>query len=173
MQIRQRMTTNGRWPLPRIATLALGLCLAMFTGSMSRADEAADRAQITARLNGFADAFNARNASGACDLFAPDLVATIPLGADTTREKLCGNLARLLSLKDLQLRYDHPEIHEVMVSGDLAVVRLVWTLTAQKGGISDQTQEGGLDVFRRQADGRWSIARMAAFPFRPNKILDE
>ena len=145
----------------------------MLAGPAAHADEATDQEQITGRLNGFSDAFNARDASGACDLFAPDLVATIPLGADTTREKLCGNLARLLALKDLQLRYDHPEIHEIIVSGDLAVVRLVWTLTAQKDGISDTTQEGGLDVFRRQADGRWSIARMAAFPFRPNKILDD
>ena len=145
----------------------------MLAGLGAHADGAADREQIAGRLNGFADAFNARDAGEACDLFAPDLVATIPLGADTTREKLCGNLARLLSLKDLQLRYDHPEIHEIIVSGDLAVVRLVWTLTAQKDGISDTTQEGGLDVFRRQPDGRWSIARMAAFPFRPNKILDD
>ncbi len=151
----------------------LGLSLVMAATTLALADEAADKAQITARLDGFSDAFNARDAAGVCDLFAPDLVATIPLGRDVSRDKLCGNLGRLLAMKDLQLHYDHPEIDEIIVSGDLAVVRLIWTLTAKKGELSDTTQEGGLDVFRRQPDGRWSIARMAAFPFGPNKVLDD
>ena len=153
--------------------IGLGLSLFLLSGTLARADDTSDHQQIIARLDGFADAFNARNVSGACDLFAADLVATIPLGADTRRDRLCGNLGRLLSLKDLQLHYDHPEIQEIIVSGDMAVVRLVWTLTARKGDLADTTREGGLDVFRRQPDGRWSIARMAAFPFGPNKVLDE
>ena len=156
-----------------IPALCLGLAAVMSTGSPGLADDAADKAEITARLNRFSDAFNARDGAAACDLFAPDLVATIPLGRDVGRDRLCGNLGRLLSIKELQLRYDHPEIDEIIVSGDIAVVRLVWTLTARKGDLADTTQEGGLDVFRRQPDGRWSIARMAAFPFGPNKVLDE
>lgn len=151
----------------------LGLSLLVAAATLAHADDAADKAQITARLDGFSDAFNARDAAGACDLFAPDLVATIPLGRDVSRDKLCGNLGRLLSKKDLELRYDHPEIDAIIISGDIAVVRLVWTLTARKGDLADTTQEGGLDVFRRQPDGRWSISTMAAFPFGPNKVLDD
>ena len=48
----------------------------------------------------------------------------------------------------------------------------MWTLTVRKGAEQDATPEGGIDVFRRQPDGRWSIARMATFPMRPNKLLD-
>lgn len=162
------------WPIRRAG---LAACLAIFstivTGSGARADEATDKQAIIERLDGFADAFNARNVSKLCDLFAPDLIATIPLALETTRDKLCGNLDRLLAIKDLQLHYDHPDIREVIISGDLAVVRLVWTLTARKGDMEDATQEGGLDIFRRQPDGRWSIVRMAAFPVRPNKVLDQ
>jgi steroid delta-isomerase len=153
--------------------LCLGVCLSAAHGSFAFADDEADKMLIADRLNGFSDAFNARNVSEACDLFAPDLVAIIPLGPDIGRDKLCGNLGRLLSMQDLELQYDRPEIREIIISGDIAVVRVVWRLTAKKGNLADTTQEGGLDVFRRQPDGRWSIARMAAVSFRPNKVLDE
>jgi steroid delta-isomerase len=58
-----------------------------------------------------------------------------------------------------------------MLSGDLAVVRLAWTLTAQANGKQDMTSEEGIDIFRRQPDGRWSIARFIAFTTRQNKVL--
>jgi steroid delta-isomerase len=64
-----------------------------------------------------------------------------------------------------------PDIHEIVVSGDLAVVRLTWTLTTELAGKQDTTTEEGMDVFRRQPDGRWSIARFVAFTTRPNALL--
>ena len=84
---------------------------------------------------------------------------------------MCGNLAELLANEDLRLRYDLPEIHEVMVSGDLAVVRLTWTLTVQAAEATETTREEGIDVLRRQPDGRWSIARFIAFTVAPNELL--
>lgn len=137
-----------------------------------RADEAADRAAIAARLKGFADAFNARDAARACDIFAADLVATIPMAIESSRQSLCANLERLLARQDLQLRYDDPEIREIIVSGDLAVVRIVWSLTVRKGAEQETTPEAGIDVFRRGPDGRWSIARFATFTLRPNRLLE-
>jgi ketosteroid isomerase-like protein len=52
-----------------------------------------------------------------------------------------------------------------MVSGDLAVVRLTWTLKVRNEGASGDvtSEEVGLDVFRRQPDGRWKIIRYTAF----------
>ncbi len=40
------------------------------------------------------------------------------------------------------------------------------------GAEQDVTEAGGIDVFRRQPDGRWSIARMATYPMRPKRLLD-
>ena len=48
---------------------------------------------------------------------------------------------------------------------------LTWTLTVEKGGATDTATEEGMDFFRRQPDGRWSIARYIAFTTRPNKLL--
>ena len=65
-----------------------------------------------------------------------------------------------------------PAVHEIIVSGDIAVVRLTWTLTAEAKGLKDTTTEEGIDIFRRQPDGRWSIARFIAFTTSPNKALE-
>jgi ketosteroid isomerase-like protein len=58
-----------------------------------------------------------------------------------------------------------PTIKEIIVSGDLAVVRLTWTLKVRSEGAPGDviSQDTGLDIFRRQLDGRWKIIRYIAF----------
>ena len=136
------------------------------------ADGAAEKAAIASRLTGFAAAFNAKDAAGACDLFAPDLIATTQLAPEVSRNTLCKNFERLFAKPDLAVRYDVPDIREIILAGDLAIVRVIWTLHARAGGEEDTTQEGGIDIFRLDPDGIWSITRMNAFGFRPNKVLD-
>jgi ketosteroid isomerase-like protein len=53
----------------------------------------------------------------------------------------------------------------VLVDGDLATVQLFWTLTVTdpEGKVLDTGVEDGLDVFRRQPDGRWKIHVSHAF----------
>ena len=84
---------------------------------------------------------------------------------------MCGNLARVLGDPDLGLRYEPPAIHEVVDEGDMAVVRLTWTITVRVGGETETTEEEGMDVFRRQRDGRWSIARYVAFPTAAQELI--
>jgi steroid delta-isomerase len=56
------------------------------------------------------------------------------------------------------------DIKEILVLGDVAVVRLVWTLTiAPKDGASIESIEPGMDIFQRQADGSWQIIRYMAY----------
>ena len=135
------------------------------------ADPAADEAAIRDRFAKWTQAFNDKDAAGVCDLFAPDLVYSLPEVVNGNQAKLCGNLANLFKRTDLKLQYDLPAIHEMIVSGDIAVVRLTWTLTAEANDKKDTTTEEGIDIFRRQPDGRWSIARFIAFTTSPNKAL--
>ena len=70
------------------------------------------------------------------------------------------------SLSDRTKRYAYTlAIKEILVSGELAVVRLVWTLTVTKpdGSGETVTQEPGMDVFRKQPDGAWMIIRYIAY----------
>ena len=153
--------------LKTIVAIAAGAAVA----APACADPAADRAAIIQRFERWTAAFNAKDSAGVCDLFAPDLLYSIPEVLQGTRETMCANLAKLLARTDIQARYDNPDIHEIVVAGDVAVVRLTWTLTTEVNGAKDTTTEEGMDIFRHQPDGRWSIARFIAFTTRPNKLL--
>ncbi len=54
-----------------------------------------------------------------------------------------------------------PAIHEVLVSGDLAVVRVTWTTTITRGEPARSTTRlaRDLQVWRREGDGSWKFAR--------------
>jgi len=153
-----------------LAPLAV-VALAAATMSTARADSTADSAGIVQRLQRWTADFNAKDPAGVCDLFAPDLAYSIPEMVRGTRETMCANLAALLARSDIKLHYDNPDIHEILVAGDVAVVRLTWTLTTEVNGAKDTTTEEGMDIFRRQPDGRWSIARFIAFTTRANRLL--
>jgi steroid delta-isomerase len=135
------------------------------------ADPDSDRAAITERLQRWTAAFNAHDAVGICDLFAPDLISTVLGDLGGSRNALCARLAALQAKPGLQLHYNDPDIREIIVCGDIAVVRLFWTLTTQSGASQDVTTEAGMDIFKRQPDGKWSIIRFLSFTLKPNKNL--
>lgn len=147
------------------------IALTDLTVAAARADTAADKAAIMQRLQRWTADFNAKDMAGVCDLFAPDLIYSIPEVVRGTRETMCGNLGKVLARSDIRLHYDDPAVHEIVVVDDIAVVRLTWTLTTEVNGAKDTTTEEGMDIFRRQPDGRWSIARFVAFTTRANKLL--
>lgn len=155
-------------PRPRRRLIAPWLfCWAMAGAPPAWAGEQADKAAIAQRLHDWAAAFNAGDAAGACDLFAPDLISTVQGAPDAGRDAVCARLSAALAKPGSRGRY-HPDIQEIIVSGDLAIVRLTWTLTVRQGQAWQRSRERGLDVFRRQEDGRWSISRFFAFPSEPD-----
>ena len=150
--------------------------LALFGAAAQAADpddSSAAKAAITERLVRWTAAFNGKDLEAICGLFAPDLSYTVDGILDGSRDRLCTNIREVLAKPGVKLKYDEPTIKEILVSGNLAVVRLTWTLTAEKNGARDVTTEEGMDVFRRGANGVWSIARYIAFSTRPNAALKE
>jgi uncharacterized protein (TIGR02246 family) len=141
--------------------------LAVAAVGSAQADVEADKAAIAARLQDFTAAFNARDAAGACDIFAPDLVSTMRGRPDNGREAVCKRIAAALADRTKTMIYA-PDNEEIIVSGDLAVVRLIWNVAETEGGATRVWKEPGLDVFRRQPDGKWSIARFLAFSNEPD-----
>lgn len=142
-------------------SLAVSLAVFLLGASTSWATDA-DKEAITKRLEDWAAAFNRRDADGACDLFAQDLVSTVPGALEASKDSVCARLAKVLARTDVSLQY-RPDIREIIVSGDTAVVRLFWILTTEKDGAKEESTEAGIDIFQRQADDRWSIARFIAF----------
>ncbi len=120
---------------------------------------------IHAALDNWTKTFNSRDADRVCDLFARDLVAAYQGQPERNYDAICDLLSSSLRDPDKSYRY-RLDLKEILVSGDLAAVRLVWTLTVARkdGGVIEMIEEPGLDVFRRQPDGSWKIARYLAFP---------
>ena len=147
---------------------ALLTCCGMFFGAAGSPASAqpGDKAETAIRdaLSKWTVDFNARDTSRICDLFAPDLVYDYRGFPERDYEALCGLLRRSLADRTKEFVYSL-DIKEIIVSGDLAVVRLVWTLRMTPPGASKavESKEPGLDVFRRQPDGSWKIARYIAY----------
>ena len=152
----------------RVAMVAAGaLTMLMFATYLPAADDdtAAVQNQIRIALEKWKLDFNAGDASQVCALFAPDLISNFRGQPEDTYNSLCANLQSALTDPAKTYHYDL-EIKEILISGDLAVVRLVWTLKVHpKDAASSEvvTREPGMDIFHRQPDGTWKISRYMAY----------
>jgi steroid delta-isomerase len=145
-----------------ILRLSIALVVAGPLAGAAGAGGAADEAVIRARLQNWADAFNGRDAEAACELFADDVLSTVRGAPDAGKAAICDRLRQALARSDAVLSYT-PDIEEVLVAGDLAAVRLTWTLKIARNGTVAVSQERGMDLFRRDPDGAWRIFRFIAF----------
>jgi ketosteroid isomerase-like protein len=140
--------------LYRSAAVAIFLVLTALTAA------ADDAGEIRARLETWADDFNGKRVDAACGLFSKDLISDTQGQGEADYETRCAIITRALSDPIRTFRYT-PDIKEVIVQGDLAIVRLQWHLTVSPG--NETSSESGMDVFRKEADGVWRIVRFIAF----------
>lgn len=149
------------------ALAAFAMLLSVMAGaSHLSADpsDTSDEQAIRAALTEWMLAFNAGDTGSVCRLFAPELRYDYRGFPERGFGEICGVLQGSLADRTRKFSYDLA-IKEIIVSGDLAVVRLVWTLTTRRpgqvGGAS--ANEPGLDILRRQPDGSWKIVRYLAY----------
>jgi ketosteroid isomerase-like protein len=143
----------------------VGLLTGCANSTAPQYDPAADRAAIETALRQWPDDFNDRKLPAVCGLFADDVVLAYPDGGDRDRGQFCDRMKTLFDDPAKSFSYAEPDIKEVLVAGDLATVKLFWTLTVadKSGKVLDTMVEDGLDVFQRQADGSWKIHISHAF----------
>ena len=137
------------------------VALTLFAVDARAADDA--ESAIRAVLVNWTNNFNAGKADVVCDLFDPELRYEYRGFPERGYRDICKLLQS--SLADDSKTYAYSlDIQEVLVSGNLAVVRLVWTLKATLGNGQEVTSvEPGMDVFRRAPDGTWKIFRYLAY----------
>lgn len=129
--------------------------------AMAGSDQGA--AAIRAALAQWTAAFNTRDTAAICDLFSPDLRYDFRGLPEQSYRAICDRLKRALADPATRLRYAF-DIKEILVSGELAVVRLTWHVTTSRPGQPDiDTTEPGIDIFHRQPDGGWKIIRYLAY----------
>jgi len=132
----------------------------------ARGDQPEDRAAVVAALEKWPEDFNTKNLGAVCGLFADDVVLLYPDSPPRNHRQFCSQVQTSFDDPAKQFRYDKPDIHEVLVDGDLATVWLNWKLTVRDGtgALLESVDEDGVDVFRRQPDGSWKIHISHAFP---------
>lgn len=124
------------------------------------ADEAA---AIRSAITGWADDFNGLKTALVCNIFAPGLhydFGIQPGNYDT----LCKRLKAALGQSRVRYNYS-PEIQQILISGSLAVVSIVWTLKVTQNGNNAPTviTEPAMYVMQHEPDGHWSVIRFLAF----------
>jgi ketosteroid isomerase-like protein len=143
---------------------AIAVFLVLFCASTVAQRVAPAEAAIRAAFAGWMADFNARRADRVCNLFAPELRYDYRGFPERDYQEICNVLHR--SSADPARRYRYAlEIKEILVSGDLAVARVVWTLTVTPRDASEPTssKEYSMDVFHRLPDGSWKIIRFTAY----------
>jgi ketosteroid isomerase-like protein len=149
--------------LTRVLLIGLLTGLHLLAPPAPRAEETAQRA-IEQRLQDWTDDFNTGRVDKLCDLFAPDLIANYRGQPEKTYESLCAALQTDLTGGSRQFSY-RLELNEIIVSGDMAAVRLIWHLTVKDRATGEtfNSADRGIDIFRRQPDGKWRISRYIAY----------
>jgi steroid delta-isomerase len=139
------------------------LSLAAVSAAAAQGDTP-DQAAIRAALTQWMADFNAGRADKVCALFARDLIAQYRGQPERSYDQLCDLLKRSLGDRSKRYRYGLA-IKEILVAGDLAAVRLTWTLEVHDKDATSATtsEEPGLDIFRRQGDGSWKISRYLGY----------
>jgi ketosteroid isomerase-like protein len=139
------------------------LMLALSSLLAAEPADAVDQAAVRARLVKWTNDFNAGKVEEACDLFAPELRYDYRGLPERNYQEMCAGLSRALT--DLSKHYSYGlAIKDIFAFGDMAAVRLVWTLTLTSARAPPKvSHEHGIDVFRRQPDGAWRIIRFVAY----------
>jgi len=134
--------------------------LAASVAALSAPALADSTSEIRGRLEQWTDDFNNGRKEAACDLFSRTLQSTVQGQGEAGYEKRCALISKAIDDPVRDFRYSL-DIREIGVDGDLAFVRLDWTLTIEPGG--ETSLEPGLDIFRREADGAWRIVRYMSY----------
>lgn len=135
-----------------LSILALQFCCA---GAI-----AGDAADIRTRLQQWTDSFNSGDKAGACDLFSKTLISDVLGQGEANYETRCAIIRKALDDRQRRFHYDL-DIKEIMVEKTIAIVRLDWTLRISPRGVT--STESGLDIFKKESDGRWRIIRYMAY----------
>jgi uncharacterized protein (TIGR02246 family) len=129
------------------------------TSADASAAQARDVEAVRAAVMKSAEAYNANDPDAVMALYARDVVLSYPGLPDMGYETLARGYAEMRSRKPGSARTE-PTIEEILVSGDLAVVRMIWNTTVtDDAGARNSRQMKDLLVWRREPDGSWKFAR--------------
>ena len=154
-----------------VGRIVASLIVALSAASVSsaRANAAEDQATFQAIFSAWTQAFNEKRFPEVCNLFSRSVVANYQGAPPKDYSGICNGFKKIFQEKDVVYRNDF-KIRQIYRSNDMAAVRITWYLDVYKEGAHlSSIQEEGLDVFQKQANGRWEIVNFIAYPVSPEK----
>lgn len=129
---------------------------------------AADVEAVRALVIRSGDAFNAKDPDAIIALYSREVILTYPGIPDQDYATLNAGYREMTALPAGVTVTTAPTIEEIIVSGDLAVVRVTWnTTTVQAEPAQRSTRQlRDMQVWRREADG-WKFFRGVHFRVPP------
>jgi len=159
---------------------AVCLLVALSTlGTLARAEEKGaageavssqgrDVATLRSLIIKSGEAFNASDPDAIMSSYARDIILSYPGVPDMDYEALARAYAGLRTRKDV-VEKTSPTIEEILVSGDLGIIRVMWTTQTRETATGRQStrQMKDLQVWRRESDGSWKFIRGMHFRIPP------
>lgn len=109
-------------------------------------------------------AFNQKEFPRVCDLFSKSITADYQGAPRKNYSSMCDGFRKIFQEKEMRYRNSF-KIHQIYHANNLAAVRVTWYLDVYKKGVRiSSIQEEGMDVFQKQADGKWRIVNFIAYP---------
>ncbi|HEX6097022.1 MAG TPA: nuclear transport factor 2 family protein [Thermoanaerobaculia bacterium] len=130
----------------------------LLVASSALADTITDVEAIRKNILTYTEAVIARDPEPIMALFAPDILLSFPGIPDQDYETLRKEYAEMRSRAPGEVT-TRPDIEEILVSGDLAVARIVWNTTVTREGAVTKRQMKDLQVWRREPSGKWRFIR--------------
>ena len=116
------------------------MALTCALASPARAEDSADQLRSGRRSVQWIQDFNAHRADEVCELFETDVIADIrETETPQTFDLVCQRLTRAVGNQTRTYSYS-PDIKEILVFGDVAVVRLVWTRSSIRSSSRSRRQ---------------------------------
>jgi ketosteroid isomerase-like protein len=151
----------------RHRSASLWAALSLTTGCVHAArrprpndDAAAIRASIEKGARGFMSA----NPDSILAHYAPDIVLSYPGTPDQDYATLVKAYGDLRSRPTDVVAKTVPTFDEILVSGDLALVRLRWTTTIAQGNRTSTRHLKDFQLWRREPGNRWAFIRGMHYP---------
>ncbi|HJU87799.1 MAG TPA: nuclear transport factor 2 family protein [Gemmatimonadaceae bacterium] len=140
----------------RVLPLALLIVLGSAAGAQSSdADTAAIRASILRGARGF----ETGNPDLILEHYGRDIVLSYPGMPDQDYSTLAKAYAELRNRPASVKASTTPTFDEILVAGDIAIVRLRWTTTIREGTRTSTRRLKDMQIWRREPDGRWMFVR--------------
>jgi ketosteroid isomerase-like protein len=152
------------------AILFICILISLSSFAQSKKQIQKDIEHIRAAVVRTGQAFNERQPDTIMSFYSPDIIVSYPGVPDTRYDDFAKAFAPLKD-RPANMRKTRDSIEEIIVSGDLAVVRVNWITTTYQTNPDKAVTRVARDmqIWKRQKNGQWKFFRGMWFHEKPRE----